>query len=195
MKNEATSTPSNQVSASGHDITRLKSGAAKLAKEKKLNMMQRYVVGGGTEPPFTGRYANGFKYNTKRAGTYNCAVCGLPSYSSKHKFESGTGWPSFFKTIDPAHVWETTDVTHGMVRKEVLCVRCHAHQGHVFKDGPRPTGLRYCVNAAALSFEPSPGEGDESKRGLGAHLFHSIAKRLRRKKNMEEEAQLPPAAA
>lgn len=66
-------------------------------QEKKLNMMQRYVVGGGTEPPFTGRYSNGFKYNTKRPGTYNCAVCGLPAYSSRHKFESGTGWPSFYE--------------------------------------------------------------------------------------------------
>lgn len=66
-------------------------------QEKKLNMMQRYVVGGGTEPPFTGRYSNGVKYNTKRRGTYNCAVCGLPAYSSQHKFESGTGWPSFYE--------------------------------------------------------------------------------------------------
>ncbi|CAM9862783.1 unnamed protein product, partial [Scytosiphon promiscuus] len=115
----------------------------KLLKERKLSTKQRYVVGGGTEPPFSGRFSNGVKYNTKRRGTFNCAVCDLPAYSSSAKFKSGTGWPSFYEqVIDPDHVWETTDVSHGMVRKEVRCVRCHAHQGHVFNDGPRPTGKR-----------------------------------------------------
>jgi len=86
-------------------------------QERKLTVKQRYVVGGGTEPPFSGRFTNGVKYNTKRRGTFNCAVCGLPAYSSSAKFKSGTGWPSFFDTIDPEHVWETTDISHGMVRR------------------------------------------------------------------------------
>ena len=89
------------------------------------------------------------------AGTWVCAVGGLPLFSTEHKFESGSGWPSFFQPIDPDHVLERMDSSGGMVRVEVLCARTGAHLGHVFPDGPAPTGKRYCINAAALKFIPA----------------------------------------
>ncbi|MBN1337489.1 MAG: bifunctional methionine sulfoxide reductase B/A protein [Deltaproteobacteria bacterium] len=104
----------------------------------------------GTEPPFTGRLTD-----EQREGTYTCAVCGLPLFRSDAKFHSGSGWPSFSRPFDPAHVREHRDEGHGMVRTEVRCSRCGAHLGHVFDDGPRPTGLRYCINSAALGFRPA----------------------------------------
>ena len=91
----------------------------------------------------------------KRAGTFACAGCALPLFSSKTKFESGTGWPSFWQPLDKSAVDEETDSTFGMKRTEVLCRRCGGHLGHVFDDGPKPTGLRYCMNGVALSFAPA----------------------------------------
>jgi peptide-methionine (R)-S-oxide reductase len=91
----------------------------------------------------------------KRAGTFRCAGCGEPLFSSETKYESGTGWPSFYAPLDNA-VATTTDTSHGMTRTEVHCAKCGGHLGHVFPDGPRPTGDRYCMNGVALEFEPEP---------------------------------------
>lgn len=100
-----------------------------------------------TEPPFTGKY-----YKHKGDGMYVCAGCGQELFDSKTKFESGSGWPSFFAAIDKTKITEVVDTTHGMVRTEIKCSKCDGHLGHVFNDGPAPTGLRYCVNSASLGF-------------------------------------------
>ena len=103
----------------------------------------------GTERAFTGKY-----YKSKDPGIYTCVCCGQELFSSDTKFDSGTGWPSFYKPVSEGAVEEHSDVSHGMRRTEVLCSRCEAHLGHVFPDGPRPTGMRYCMNSASLKLEP-----------------------------------------
>jgi peptide-methionine (R)-S-oxide reductase len=94
--------------------------------------------------------------NNKDQGFYTCGLCELPLFRSTAKFESGTGWPSFFEPFDPTHISELTDDSHGMRRVEIRCARCDSHLGHVFPDGPRPSGLRYCLNSEALQFQSAP---------------------------------------
>lgn len=118
--------------------------------KKKLTPEQYYVMREqGTERAFTGKY-----WDNKKAGTYLCSACQLPLFSSTTKYESGTGWPSFYKPINGENVEEENDRSLGMSRSEVHCARCGGHLGHVFPDGPEPTGLRYCLNSVSLEFQP-----------------------------------------
>lgn len=145
-------TPAHR-SASGHDLT--PPDAATLARlHNSLSAEERRVLlHQGTEPPFCGGLLS-----NKADGTYHCRLCDLPLFGSDTKFESGTGWPSFFQAYDTEHIRELPDTSHGMRRVEIRCARCDAHLGHVFDDGPPPTNRRYCLNSLALRFAPTaPG--------------------------------------
>jgi peptide methionine sulfoxide reductase msrA/msrB len=122
------------------------------AEWQKLLTPEQYEVARGksTERPFCGAF-----YKHHEAGVYSCVCCGLPLFSSDAKFDSGTGWPSFFKPVDPSYITEIPDHSHGMERVEILCARCDGHLGHVFTDGPKPTGLRYCLNSVSMKFTPT----------------------------------------
>ena len=136
-------------SASGYELApipaeeRKRLAADLTAEERQVLLLQ------GTEPPFCGTLLN-----NKGKGLYTCRLCGLPLFRSDTKFESGTGWPSFTLPVDAQHIREIDDTSHGMVRTEVRCARCDGHLGHVFPDGPPPTGQRYCLNSASLQFTP-----------------------------------------
>jgi peptide-methionine (R)-S-oxide reductase len=122
-------------------------------RERLTEEQYRVCREGGTEPPFTGLY-----WDTKEPGLYRCVCCGQALFSSKTKYDSGSGWPSFWAPAEPDAVKLRDDRSHGMRRTEVLCSRCDAHLGHVFPDGPRPTGERFCMNSAALRLEPEATE-------------------------------------
>nr|WP_236584056.1 MULTISPECIES: peptide-methionine (R)-S-oxide reductase MsrB [unclassified Nitratiruptor] len=119
-------------------------------KEKLTPFEYHVMFERGTEPAFTSPL-----YSEKREGFYLCKCCETPLFSSQAKFDSGTGWPSFYEPIAPDVVEESTDTSHGMIRTEVHCAKCKAHLGHVFEDGPPPTGLRFCINGVCLKFIPN----------------------------------------
>ncbi|HEY0686953.1 MAG TPA: peptide-methionine (R)-S-oxide reductase MsrB [Steroidobacter sp.] len=143
------------TSASGYDLRPLR-GAEREKFAGSLTPEERYVIlDHGTERPFCGTLLN-----NKQSGIYACRLCGLPLFQANAKFESGTGWPSFYQPFDPEHITELRDTSHGMIRTEIRCRRCDGHLGHVFPDGPPPTHQRYCLNSASMQFFPD-GEQPE----------------------------------
>ena len=122
-------------------------------REKLTPDQYRIAREGGTEPAFTGAL-----WDNKEPGTYKCVCCGAELFSSKEKYESGSGWPSFWQAANEEKGGTREDRSHFMVRTEIVCNECDAHLGHVFEDGPQPTGLRFCVNSASLAFEPEEDE-------------------------------------
>lgn len=157
-----------KISAAGYDVTPLERTKVEELAKKLTPEQYRITQQAGTERPFCGTLLD-----NKKDGMYTCVVCGLPLFKSEHKFTSGTGWPSFFVGFDPAHIAEKTDTSHGMVRTEINCARCDAHLGHVFPDGPPPTGQRYCLNSESLEFiEDGAPVPDASKPAMSMEVAY-----------------------
>jgi peptide-methionine (R)-S-oxide reductase len=141
-------TDGNRVftSLDGDTLTKVEKSAAEW-KAELTELEYNVLREAGTERAFTGEY-----WDNKKAGIYTCRACQLPLFTSETKFKSGTGWPSFYEPMKADHVKEIKDTSYGMVRVEVVCARCEGHLGHIFDDGPKPTGLRYCMNSVSLGF-------------------------------------------
>lgn len=139
-----------RTSSSGYSLTPLTRDEINTRAASLTPMERRIILSQGTERSFCGTLLD-----NKREGSYCCRLCELPLFSSTAKFDSGTGWPSFYEPFDPEHIRSIDDRSHGMIRTEIRCERCGAHLGHVFDDGPPPTGLRYCLNSASLHFVES----------------------------------------
>jgi len=155
------------ISRSAYDITPLSEERVRELASRLDPEAYRVTQKAGTEPPFCGNLLD-----NKKEGIYCCVVCGLPLFSSEHKFTSGTGWPSFYREFDPQHVRRVEDRSHGMVRTEIECARCGAHLGHVFDDGPKPTGERHCLNSASLVFYEKGAELPPESRPIKTEVAY-----------------------
>ncbi|MDF1555758.1 MAG: bifunctional methionine sulfoxide reductase B/A protein [Deferrisomatales bacterium] len=156
-----------RYSKSRYDITPLSPEEVETLAGRLDPEAFRVTQRAGTEPPFCGTLLD-----NKRDGIYACVVCGLPLFSAAHKFTSNTGWPSFYREVDPEHVSRRRDLSHGMVRTELACARCGAHLGHVFDDGPEPTGERHCLNSAALTFHETGEELSPATRPVETEVAY-----------------------
>jgi peptide-methionine (R)-S-oxide reductase len=149
MNNSQAKVAAPGQSASGYDLRPLSASEREQLAATLTSEERHVILHQGTERPFCGTLLN-----NKQGGVYACRLCGLPLFQSNNKFESGTGWPSFYQPFDPHHVAELSDRSHGMLRVEIRCQRCDGHLGHVFPDGPPPTHKRYCLNSVSMRFFP-----------------------------------------
>ncbi len=158
-----------EVSASGFDISPISTEERERLAADLTNEERRILLNHGTEPPFCGDLTD-----NKQDGTYACKLCGLPLFRSDAKFHSGTGWASFFAPFDRDHIRYIRDASYGMIRTEIRCRRCDGHLGHVFPDGPPPSGQRYCLNSASLEFFPADTEIPPLRKPGSARIGESV---------------------